>query len=140
MISALKSALPLPKPARWRKCKERYSVLFLGGALATSTLVMPDFMSGIHDFEFMVLYKVVDARDKRGHDALDAHILLHKTLPLGIPPSAQRQQAFSFLHICPLWIAGMDQKNLPAREVFLYREGENRLRVECHPQKIPCPA
>jgi hypothetical protein len=29
---------------------------------------MPDFMSGIHDYESIMLYKVVDARDERGHD------------------------------------------------------------------------
>jgi len=32
--------------------------------------VMPDFMSGIHDLKPVLLCKVVDARDKRGHDAV----------------------------------------------------------------------
>jgi len=45
-------------------------MLFFDGTMPISTLVMPDFMSGIHDFEPIIIHKVVDARDKRGHDGV----------------------------------------------------------------------
>jgi hypothetical protein len=32
---------------------------------------MPDFMSGIHDYDHGIFCKVVDARDERGHDGVD---------------------------------------------------------------------
>ena len=41
--------------------------------------VMPDFMSGIHDLKTCLLIKVVDARDKRGHDVVAAYMLASKT-------------------------------------------------------------
>jgi hypothetical protein len=46
-----------------------WTLLFVDRRDETSTSVMPGLVPGIHDLENFTLFKVVDGRDKLGHDA-----------------------------------------------------------------------
>jgi hypothetical protein len=85
------------------KTRMLWSVLFSDGNISTPTIVMPDFMSGIHDLKIALISKSWMPATKAGMTALRFNVIRPKT-----------KKCFNFMIFLCMWIIDVNPMTDPA--------------------------